>query len=280
MRGARRPLAGFVLALAALSAPVAPVHAGTSPSGGEPDPFPLVAILCYHDVSDDPGAALQTVPAEFLRTQLRACRAQGWSFLSLEQLLAAREHPERLPPRVMVLTFDDGYRSFAEKALPVLTQEGAPATLGIISSFVGQPHRELPPLLSWTEIRRLDDRADVDVVSHSHALHQYERSNPHGDAGPSVTTRRWLPELGRYEDREQYRSRIGADLAEAQRALAAHLGHAVHTLVWPYGQHNEMARAQARRAGFTTMLSLDPRPVTAADLREGCLPRVMVTRRM
>lgn len=280
MRGGRRTPARFVTALAALGALVAPVRAASVPTADGPTRFPLIAILCYHDLSDDPGTPLQTVPAEFLRAQLRACRAQGWSFLSLEQLLAARENPERLPPRVMVLTFDDGYRSFADQALPVLAQEHVPATLAVITSFVGEAHPELPALLSWPELRRLDERADVDVVSHSHALHQYELSNPQRDTAPSPTARRWLPEAGRYEDREQYRSRIGADLAESQRVLDGRLGHPVHTLVWPYGQRNEMALAQARLAGFTTTLSLDARPVTAADLRDGCLPRVMVTRRM
>jgi len=50
-------------------------------------------------------------------------------------------------------------------------------------------------------------------------------------------------------------------------------------LVWPYGMHNEMARGAAAGVGFTATLALGGREVTADDLRLGCLPRIMVTRR-
>src|SRR5881396_2124727 len=114
------------------------------PAPGDP---PLIAILCYHDISDTTGAQEQTVSPDFLRKQIRACRTAGWSFLPLREVLAARMHPERLPARVLVLTFDDGYRSFLDQALPVLREEHVPATLSIISSFVDHPPSDLPPLL-------------------------------------------------------------------------------------------------------------------------------------
>ncbi len=241
-------------------------------------PFPLIAILAYHHISDDPNANLQTVPAAFLREQIRTSRAQGWTILSLEELLAKRAHPELLPLRVLVLTFDDGYRSFLDEALPVLREEGVRATLAPITSFVGEARPDLPPLLSWAELRRIAVRGDVAIASHSHALHQYEPSNPHGDTAPSVGTRRWRVETARYEDREEYRDRLGADLAESQRLLKQKLGRPASVLVWPYGFHNEMARAQAALAGFSVTLTLEPREVTAADLASGDLPRVLVTR--
>lgn len=270
----RAVLAAALLSLAAWLHPLAALAAEAPPAA-----FPQVAILCYHDLSDDASAPLQTVSAAFLREQIRACKSEGWVFLSLSELLAHREHPETLPPKVLVLTFDDGYRSFAELALPVLRQEGVRATLAVISSFVDAPPGNLPALLDWDELRRLDAGGEVELASHSHALHQYEISNPACDTAPAVTTRRWRPEQQRYEDREEYRSRVSADLTEAQRALQSHLRHPVNVLAWPYGAHNEMARAQAANAGFSATLSLEWRAVSRADLASGCLPRIMVTRR-
>ena len=278
MRGARHGAMRWALAAWLASATAATAAPVAAPA--DTNRFPLIAILCYHDVSGDVSTPLQTVPAQFLREQIRACRAQGWSFLSLAELLAHREHPELLPRRVLVLMFDDGYRSFSEQALPILREEHVPATLGIITSFVEQPHPELPPMLTWADLRQLDAAGDVDVVSHSHALHQYETSDPQRDTGPSACTRRWLPDARRYEDREEYRGRIGGDLHESQRVLVTRLGHPVDVLVWPYGERNDMALAQAARAGFSASLTLDPRPVSAADLKSGCLPRVMVTRKL
>jgi biofilm PGA synthesis lipoprotein PgaB len=252
----------------------APARAASAPTA----PAPLIAILAYHHISDDPAARLQTVPPSFLRDQIRAARAQGWTFMKLGDVLAQRNRPTALPPRVMVLTFDDGYRSFTEQALPILRAEGVPATLAIITSFVGTSRDDLPPLLDWAELQALAATGDVELVSHTHALHQYEPSNPLGDTAPSVGTRRWREDLGRYEHREEYRGRIAADLAESQRLFVENFKRPASVLVWPYGFHNEMARAQAAQAGFAFSLTLDSRVATPADLQSGCLPRILVTR--
>ena len=266
-------LAGAHGAIAQPADPPVPATAGE-------DTFPLIAILCYHDVSRDSLAPLQTVSPEFLSAQIRACRADGWTFLPLSEVLAQREHPERLPPRVLVMTFDDGYRSFAEQALPILRAGGIRPTLSIITSFVDQPHPDMPPLLTWAELGAIDSAGDAEIASHSHALHRYERSNPYGDTAPAVAVRRYLAAEKRYENREEYRSRVGDDLAWSQHVLRDRLGHTSPVLVWPYGMHDEMARGLAARAGFSATLALGWRPVTPADLRSGCLPRIMVTRRM
>lgn len=274
MRPVRLVLA-LVLALAIAATPHARAKDGLPLP---PAPSPLIAILAYHHVSDDPTAKLQTVPAAFLRNQIRAARAQGWTFMKLGDVLARRDRPESLPRRVMVLTFDDGYRSFVTDALPVLRAEGVPATLAVITSFVGTSREDLPPLLTWAELKPLAASTDVEIVSHTHSLHQYEASNPHGDTAPSVGTRRWLDDVGRYEHREEYRDRLATDFAESQRLFELNLKKPSPVIVWPYGFHNEMARAQAAAAGFQASLTLDSRPVTAADLKRGCLPRILVTR--
>ena len=90
---------------------------------------PTVAILCYHEVTRAAPKRLETVTPEFLRNQIRASKRNGWTFLSLSELLASRGRMETLPPRVMVLVFDDGYRSFEELVLPILREENVKATV-------------------------------------------------------------------------------------------------------------------------------------------------------
>jgi biofilm PGA synthesis lipoprotein PgaB len=260
-----------------------PRAAASAAAAPEPAPaaaFPTIAILAYHDVSRGADAGPLTVSPEFLASQIRDCRARGWTFLPLAEVLAHREHPERLPGRVLVLTFDDGYRSALELALPILRAEGVPATFAPITSFAGTSPPGMPALLGWDGLRTLARSPGVELASHSHALHQFEQADPHGGTSPSTSARRWLPALGRYEDREEYRARIGADLAESRRRMRERLGVAPGVLVWPYGAHNEMARAQAAGAGYSATLALGQRTVTAEDLRSGCLPRYLVHRGM
>lgn len=241
---------------------------------------PLVAILCYHDLSDDPARKSYTIPPEQFRRQLRQFREAGWAFLSLGELLSRKDRLDELPPKTLVVTFDDAYRSFFEKALPILKEEGVKATVSVISSFVDAPPADLPPMMTWEQIREAGESGFVEIASHSHGLHQYEVSNPYNDTSPSVTTRRYLPRDRRYEDRDEYRWRIRADLRKAKSLLASMLGRDVGVLAWPYGEYNGMARELARQEGFSVTLGLEGTDVRPGDFARGHLPRIMVTREM
>lgn len=240
--------------------------------------FPQIAILCYHDITDDPDARFDAVPADSLRAHIRRAKAGGWTFMSLSELLAQRDTPEALPSRVMVLTFDDGYLSFRTRALPVLEEEGVTATLAIISHFVDFPPGDMAPLMPWRDIVKLDRHPNVEIASHAHALHEWIPNNPQGGTFPAVTTRRWYTKSGGYESRDAYHERIRRDMANARKVLRGQLGRDVEVLVWPFGEHNAMARELAAAAGFPVTLALGDRPVSPADLASGCLPRYYVTR--
>jgi poly-beta-1,6-N-acetyl-D-glucosamine N-deacetylase len=275
------------LTLLTLAAGVAASAFGGAPAGAAPRPAapagaapraPLIAVLCYHDLATDPAAPTYTVPPESLRAHIRRAKAEGWTFLPLSAVLARHDRPERLPPKVMVVTFDDAYRSFAELALPILRAEQVTATLAVISSFVDRPPPGLPPLLTWDELRRLDRDDAVEIASHSHDLHRYVVSNPYGDTAPAATARAYLPDAGRYETRDEYEVRLSADLREARRRLRAELGRDVRVLAWPYGEHNAAARRLAAAAGFAATLGLEGEPVAPESLAAGYLSRVMVYR--
>jgi len=252
------------------------VSDGGSDSTGSRRP-PTIAILCYHDVSDDAGSR-DAVPPDSLRAHIRRAKAGGWAFLRLSDLIAARAHPESLPARTMVLTFDDGYRSFLTRALPILREERVPATLAVVSDFIENPPEQAPPVLSWADIVQIDRSGDVEIASHSHALHYWIRNDPQGDTSPSATTRRYLASEERYEDRSEYAERIRHDMQQSREILRARLGHDVSGYVWPYGEYNQVAQGMAIAAGFTVTLSLGDRPVRIQDLQAGVLPRYLVQR--
>jgi biofilm PGA synthesis lipoprotein PgaB len=238
----------------------------------------IVAVLCYHDIAEGTGYPESTVSPKALREHIRRSRENGFVFLSLSELLSYRDRPADLPSRVMVLTFDDGYLSFFDRVLPILKEEGVKATLSVVSSFVDRPPAGVPPLMSWDQIREAESTGLVEIASHGHEIHRFETDNPYRDTGPSVTTRRFLLEAGRYEDRDEYKERIRKDFREARRILAERLGHEVTVLAWPYGEHNLAARRIAAEEGFATTLGLDGTDVRREDLLSGYLPRCMVFR--
>jgi len=239
---------------------------------------PLVAVLCYHDVSDNPSANVETVSPEALQNHIRRLRSQGWKFRTVSQVLSFRETWNRLPKKTAVLTFDDGYRSFLTEVLPILRQEKVPASLAVITAFVDAPPAMMPPLLTWDELREIQGSGLVEILSHSHALHLHDVANPQGLTAPAITTRLYLTDLSRYENRDEYSTRILTDLVRSREILKEKLGIDAQVLAWPYGEYNDAARRIAFQAGFTATVGLEGASVTAEDVRTGYLSRLLVTR--
>ena len=73
-----------------------------------------------------------------------------------------------LPPRTVVLTFDDGWRSLWSVAFPLLKQYGMRAVAFINPGLVSaHEQRQAPLLCTWTEIREMHDSGVVDFQSHT-----------------------------------------------------------------------------------------------------------------
>lgn len=97
-------------------------------------PFPGVAVLGYHGVRDDrwPSGSMQFetlhVTASRLDEHCRVLRDLGCTMLTLREWsdIAAGGAP---PPRAVLLTFDDGYRTVLTQALPILERHGMPAAV-------------------------------------------------------------------------------------------------------------------------------------------------------
>jgi len=88
-------------------------------------------ILGYHGMSmadeHDWQAGLYMKPAQF-RSRLEMLRDADANVLSLKEGLA-RLYAGSLPPRSVVITFDDGFQDFYRHAFPLLQEFGFPATV-------------------------------------------------------------------------------------------------------------------------------------------------------
>jgi len=100
----------------------------------------MLRVLAYHridwlDSRADlhPGLISATPPV--FEAQMRHV-ASRYVPVSLAQVLAAAGGAEPLPPRAVLVTFDDGYRDFAQHAWPVLKRYGVPAVLFVPTSYV------------------------------------------------------------------------------------------------------------------------------------------------
>ena len=95
-------------------------------------------ILCYHGVSrydeHEWDASLYMTPAQ-LRRRMQLLREEDCNVLPLGEALG-RLRNHSLPPRAVVLTFDDGLHDFYSAAYPIIESFGFPVTLYLSTYYV------------------------------------------------------------------------------------------------------------------------------------------------
>jgi peptidoglycan/xylan/chitin deacetylase (PgdA/CDA1 family) len=195
-----------------------------------------VAVLSYHKIGAPSPGGWETwfyIPEAVFGSQLAALRDGGWQPLDLAAFLRGLTEPERLPERTALITFDDGYRSVRELALPWLETFSYPAVLFMPTDFVGRTNvfdsEPEEPLCDWDELRELVQRR-VAVQSHGESHRAFSELAP---------TERAL------------------ELERSKAALEAELEQAVELFAYPYGDDAgaplELRQALARtgyRAAF------------------------------
>lgn len=101
-------------------------------------PVPTVAIVTFHRVDDpDPGEPFDPDVVDATASQFRdhvETLARMGTVIDLPTLLDGLDG-KPLPKNPVMITFDDGYRSCHDVALPVLRAAGVPATFFIATGF-------------------------------------------------------------------------------------------------------------------------------------------------
>lgn len=100
-------------------------------------------ILMYHYVSPLPSDADKyrldlTVLPENFQAHCEYLAENNYRTVTMAQLYGALMRGERLAPRRVVMTFDDGYADAYTEAFPVLRQFGMTGTFFVVRDFMGQ----------------------------------------------------------------------------------------------------------------------------------------------
>jgi peptidoglycan/xylan/chitin deacetylase (PgdA/CDA1 family) len=148
-------------------------------------PSHLMAILGYHKVGEPPGEwwTWNYVPEATFADHLRSLNDSGWAVIDHTTFLLGLAAPETLPARAALITFDDGYRSFGETALPILRRFGLPAVLFVPTDYIGQTNRfdhDIEPeeaICGWADLKELE-RSGIAVQSHGVAHRRFSELQP------------------------------------------------------------------------------------------------------
>jgi peptidoglycan/xylan/chitin deacetylase (PgdA/CDA1 family) len=210
-----------------------------------------VAVLALHALA--PARREMAVRPERFREQVLALKQAGWRCLPLDEFL--RVMSGGAPPGVpsVAFTFDDGYRSVYEHALPVLAEAGFHATVFLTVDFldgkIRPPWRSTHPALvaeytveaehfqpmEWRQARELAASRAFRIGSHSLSH----------------------PLMGRLDAKTAAR-----ELRDSRGAIEDRLGIAVTAFSYPYGvrrygAYSEATERLVREAGYECSFSAE-----------------------
>lgn len=124
----------------------------------------------YHSVAEN--SEFSTVrPADFA-AQMAYLKKRKFNIIKLTALAQILINKKNIPPKTVVLTFDDGYEDNYRYVWPILKQYNFPATFFVSTGFLGQdfvtPRGTSLRVMTNKQIIELDRIGLVEIGSHSH----------------------------------------------------------------------------------------------------------------
>ena len=193
-------------------------------SGVDPSGYQLVPILVYHDIAPQAKGRM-VIGVKSFDAQMRYLKSQGYRVVSLKEFLEFASLKRQLPRKSLVLSFDDGYKSFLQYAYPILKELGFTATLFVYTDYIGAGRNAL----TWADLKKLGDEG-FQVEAHSKS---------HGDMRRASG-----------ESAAEYAKRITAELNQPRELFLKNLGRYPETLAYPYGRQDDTVVQRAKERGY------------------------------
>ena len=188
----------------------------------------IIAVLGYHKIGEYPPNGWYTwsyVPVDIFENHLQYLADDNWKVLSFEQFIAGLSNLELFPQKSILITFDDGYRSNMEIALPILRKYNYPAVMFVPTAFVGgynafdadifyEPEENI---CTWEELIELE-RSGISIQSHG-------VNHPH------------FSDISNEE--------LKKEIAASREILEQKLNKKIEAFAFPYGDNGEVNRTDS-----------------------------------
>jgi peptidoglycan/xylan/chitin deacetylase (PgdA/CDA1 family) len=197
---------------------------------------PKPTILMYHGVGDpDIKNKTLNISLEAFEKQMAFFYGHGYRVISLGELVAGLKGNKKFPWKTIVLTLDDGYENNYTHAYPVLKKYGFPATIFVVTDFLGQ------------EKAAMDQPGPVRFLSLSQLLEM--RSSGLITAGTHSRSHPFLPSLGNNP------AAMREEIFGSKRDLEGLLKEPVSFFCYPRGGYTDSVKEMVRAAGYSAAVT-------------------------
>lgn len=188
-------------------------------------------VIMYHDIIEkrDRNAQWYDCTVDEFEEQMKDLADRGAQPISVLELYKHLTTGSPVPPKSVVLTFDDNYQGFYERAWPILQKYKFPAMMFVHTGFVGNSEG-LHPKMSYETLRELLKNPLFSVGSHTIT---------HPD------------DITMLDPTEQVK-----ELTESKATLEKELNVTIDFLAYPNGKNNIATQALAKDAGYKMAFSI------------------------
>ena len=207
---------------------------------------PQVPILCYHQIrdwrpKDSKSMKDYIIPTAAFREQMQMLADSGYHTVLPDQLFAYLTTGAPLPPKPIMLTFDDGDLDQYETAVPILEKHGFKGAFFIMTVAIGRRGKQ--PYMDKTQIKDLSDRG------HAIGAHTWDHHN-----------------VKKYQG-DDWKIQV----EEPKAKLEAIIGKPIKYFAYPFGLWNKQALPEIQKRGYVAAFTL-------ADKRDDTMPLFTVRR--
>jgi peptidoglycan/xylan/chitin deacetylase (PgdA/CDA1 family) len=134
-------------------------------------PCTKTPVLLYHHIQSSERARLNnqislTVFTDYFEKQMAYLKEKGYQIVTMNDLNNFFLGNVGLPPKSIILTFDDGYQDFYSDAYPILKNYGFKAT-----AFLPTGLMDNPGYLTWNEIEEMSQTGLIYFGNHTWSHH-------------------------------------------------------------------------------------------------------------
>jgi len=202
-------------------------------------------ILMYHSILKSKSGTYIITPTE-LEKDLVYMQSQGYTTVTMADILSYVEHNTPLPEKPIMLTFDDGCYNTLTYAVPLLEKYHMKAVISIVGAYTDtySASDEANPnygYLRWKDIQMLLSSGTIEFQNHTYNLH--------------ATTSRKGCMKKKGESDAAYATVLKEDIGKLQNAFLEHTGYTPTTFTYPFGAISHASIPIIQELGFKASLS-------------------------
>ena len=168
---------------------------------------------------------------------MRAITAAGYTPVTASQVNDWMYGRAELPPKPIMITFDDARLDGMQNGDPILEKYHLKATMFVPLVNVD---RNLPGYTSWDQLIAFQKTGRWEMQSHGDIAHIRIPIDPEGRSGLYLVNPQWLATENRYEPVEEWRQRVANDHSSAKRKMQDHLGNTPVAYAYPEGDFGQL----------------------------------------